>query len=203
MVEMEVTGDPPHRRFFNTNVSKFEATIQTFVDEFSEIAKSKESPEDMLRRLWPVDYPDGEWCGEMTLEYLHTIMEEDGPFEAVMGLSEGASVAATLILDELDRCRIGGSVSTLRFALFISGAPAFTLDGRRTVLSDEQGEVIDIPTCHLVGDSDPLRPASMALFRSCNSTTARLIRQKGGHRSPREIDVFQSVADFIRENVHP
>ncbi len=127
-------------------------------------------------------------------------MDEEGPFQGVLGLSEGASVAATLVIEDIHRCRIHQMTSDFKFAVFLSGAPAFTLDGKRTALADEVGQLITIPTCHMMGQSDPLLPASMALFNICDPAKAKVVTQVGGHRSPREQETIQQIGGFIKKN---
>lgn len=51
----------------------------------------------------PISMPDlddvyGNDSAQQALDYLYQIIEEEGPFDGIIGYSEGATVAATLIL---------------------------------------------------------------------------------------------------------
>jgi Serine hydrolase (FSH1) len=83
------------------------------------------------------------------LDYLYQIMEEDGPFDGIIGYSEGATVAATLILHEQRRFEIEGREPMFKCALFFAGWPPMSPELDRIVLADESELTITIPTCHI------------------------------------------------------
>lgn len=49
------------------------------------------------------------------------------------------------------------------------------------MLADESGEVIDIPTCHIVGCDDPYIDGAMALYSMCDQDSAELFDHGSGH----------------------
>jgi Serine hydrolase (FSH1) len=83
------------------------------------------------------------------LDYLYAIMEEEGPFDGIIGYSEGATVAATLILHEQRRFEIEGREPMFKCALFFAGWPPMDPELNRIVLADESDLMITIPTCHI------------------------------------------------------
>jgi Serine hydrolase (FSH1) len=83
------------------------------------------------------------------LDYLYQIMEEEGPFDGIIGYSEGATVAATLILHEQRRFEIEGREPMFKCALFFAGWPPMDPELNRIVLADESDLMITIPTCHI------------------------------------------------------
>ena len=83
------------------------------------------------------------------LDYLYAIMEEDGPFDGIIGYSEGATVAATLILHEQRRFEIEGREPMFKCALFFAGWPPMDPELNRIVLADESDLMITVPTCHI------------------------------------------------------
>jgi hypothetical protein len=83
------------------------------------------------------------------LDYLYGIMEEDGPFDGIIGYSEGATVAATLILHEQRRFETHGIPPMFKCALFFAGWPPMTPELDTLVLADESDLIITIPTCHI------------------------------------------------------
>lgn len=83
------------------------------------------------------------------LDYLYRIMEEEGPFDGIIGYSEGATVAATLILHEQRRFEMEGRIPMFKCALFFAGWPPMNPDMDAIVLADESDLMITIPTCHI------------------------------------------------------
>jgi len=76
-------------------------------------------------------------------------MDEEGPFDGIVGYSEGATIAGTLLLHEQLLQEKHGRTPMFKFALFFGGWPPMkpTLDG--IVLADESELMIDVPTCHI------------------------------------------------------
>jgi hypothetical protein len=85
----------------------------------------------------------------LTLDYLYEVLDKEGPFDGIIGYSEGATIAGTLLLHEQVREREEGRAPTLKCALFFGGWPPMkpTLDG--LVLADESDLTIEVPTTHI------------------------------------------------------
>lgn len=83
------------------------------------------------------------------LDYLYQIMEKEGPFDGIIGYSEGATIAATLILHEQMRLETEGREPMFKCALFFAGWPPMNPELDRIVLADESDLTITIPSCHV------------------------------------------------------
>lgn len=83
------------------------------------------------------------------LDYLYRIMEEDGPFDGIIGYSEGATVAATLLLHEQRRFETEGIPPMFKCGLFFAGWPPLNPELDAIVLADESDLTITIPTVHI------------------------------------------------------
>lgn len=118
--------------------------------------------EDQMRELLcggtgaesPISVPDlddvyGNDSAQEALDYLYRIIDEEGPFDGIIGYSEGATVAATLILHEQKRYETEGREPTFKCALFFAGWPPLNAELNRIVLADESDLTITIPTCHV------------------------------------------------------
>ncbi|KAL9609348.1 MAG: hypothetical protein Q9167_005872 [Letrouitia subvulpina] len=101
------------------------------------------------------------------------------PFDGVLGFSEGASVAASLILHQADQRK-----EPFKFAIFICGLSATTYAEERLVLSDETSLRIRIPTAHVLGAKDPVRQLSLTLFNLCDPSLATMFDHGKGHTIP-------------------
>jgi predicted esterase len=91
----------------------------------------------------------GNQSAQDALDYLYHIMETDGPFDGIIGYSEGATVAATLLLHEQRRFETHGVEPMFKCGLFFAGWPPMTPELDTIVLADESDLTITIPTCHV------------------------------------------------------
>ena len=139
------------------------------------------------------------WSVGVTLDYLYNVMEDEGPFDGVIGISEGASVAATLLIEDIQACKAKQTRSRFRCGIFYIGAPAWWADGSKAWLAEEHGQVIDLPTCHVMGMNDVFKEGAEALLKICNSDKALVIADPGGHRIPQDYETNKRMADWVRE----
>jgi hypothetical protein len=202
---------PPHLRFFQWNSALLDIGYDTHVQKHG-VPNLKEGmwgidvePEqledDKLAPLF-IQYmnnPPEPWSVGVALEYLHNIIEDEGPFHGVIGVSEGASVASTLLIEDIQHCQAVGIRSNFRCGLFYIGAPAWSADGTKAVLSEEYGQVINIPTCHVMGAKDVFKVGAEQLLKICNSDEALVIHDSGGHRMPQDMPTNKKIADWVRE----
>ncbi|RDL31345.1 Uncharacterized protein BP5553_09554 [Venustampulla echinocandica] len=192
----EYFGNPPHLRFF-----KYEAGVEPLdiLNGFRDFDNGG-TPEDAMRDfLGDESVPLREDVQRM-LDDLHQVVHEEGPFQGVIGYSEGATVAATLLLNEQRRCRDAGSSSTFKCAIFFAGWPPLASEGENSLLlSDQVGQIITVPTCHVIGAADPYLQGCMALFNVCDSETAEMFDHGKGHLIPRDRRTVKELADVVRK----
>lgn len=132
------------------------------------------------------------------LEPLHRILAEEGPFHGVLGYSEGACIAATLLVSNQRRCEEYGVENTLSHAIFFSGTPPLDPDGGAPLLADRDGHVIAASTIHVLSASDPFLDACIALYNVCVEQNAKIFDHGKGHLVPREPRVVKELAAFVR-----
>lgn len=107
-----------------------------------------QTPEDVMRALAK---KGGSWNNRQgALDYLYDVLDQFPEIQGIVGYSEGAAMAGTLILDEETRFRNSGRPRRIRCALFFTGWPPVSPD-HKIVLCDESELMIDIPTLHVVG----------------------------------------------------
>ncbi|TVY56891.1 Esterase FUS5 [Lachnellula cervina] len=155
---------------------------------------------------------------QKAIDYLYRIMKDEGPFEGIIGYSEGATMAATLLLHEQWRYQTMGIPTMFKCALFFAGWPPMNPDLDAIVLADESDLTITIPTCHvsefklardaifelcvltirLVGSLDPYLAGSLALYNVCDMDTAYLFDHAKGHTLPRHKDTVKELGDVLR-----
>ncbi|TVY16237.1 Esterase FUS5 [Lachnellula arida] len=135
---------------------------------------------------------------QKAIDYLYGIMKNEGPFEGIIGYSEGATMAATLLLHEQHRYQTTGIPTMFKCALFFAGWPPMNPDLDAIVLADESDLTITIPTCHVIGSLDPYLAGSLALYNVCDMDTAVLFDHAKGHTLPRHKDTVKELGDVLR-----
>jgi hypothetical protein len=153
-------GKPPYYRFIEPDDKTGEET-----DPLSRIRDFPEcdSPEETMRQLMKEGVASCVLSTLRAMDYLFKIMEEEGPFEGIIGYSEGATVAGTLLLAEQRRRELEGREPMIKCAIFFAGWPPLDPSTFAMVLSDETETMIDIHTCHISGCSLFLFPLLLEL----------------------------------------
>ncbi|KAL9067356.1 MAG: hypothetical protein Q9161_006964 [Pseudevernia consocians] len=127
-------------------------------------------------------------------EYLDEIVEEDGPFEGILGFSQGAEVAASFLLYQAPNV-------TFKFAVLIGGTPPFDVSALATgknvtpikMHGDTHSARIEIPTAHIIGRSDAYREFSKVIVTLCNPRETKVYDHKGAHIVPRGQEAMEDL----------
>ena len=166
-----------------------------------ELYHARETIEESMRDFFQVESRPQLRDLRGVLDRLHRIMSEYGPFLGIIGYSEGACTAATLLIDIQRRCQATGSENTLTHALFFSGWPPLDPDGAELLLSDMVGQIIQCQTIHILGSTDPFIHGSLALYDMCIEDKALIFDHGKGHLVPREPKVLKELAAFVRTHM--
>ncbi|KAH8647455.1 serine hydrolase FSH, partial [Tricladium varicosporioides] len=201
----EYFGQGPYFRFIRpVEVEKGGSDVLERIRNFPKGLTAEDQMRELMRggiSSVPVPKPGTIHSNESAqeaLDYLYGIMEEEGPFDGIIGYSEGATIAATLILHEQRRFETDGIPPMFKCALFFAGWPPMNPELDTIVLADETDLTITIPTCHIIGSLDPYLAGSMALYNICDMDTAYLFDHAKGHTLPRDKDTVRELGDIIR-----
>ena len=192
----EFYGLPPHRRFFPDiyrgikDDEVFNATL---------IAPETSTPEQKSREVAHSLGSKRTESFQNTIDRLYRILENDGPFDGIIGNSEGATVAATFIVDYLRRCARKEVDDSLKCAVFMSGSPPVSSDGSGLLLADEYGQMITMPTCHIIGYNDSIIEGAIALYHLCDEASATMVDHGRGHLVPRDPFSSKLIIQGIRD----
>ncbi|KAH8881785.1 duf341 domain-containing protein [Thozetella sp. PMI_491] len=158
------------------------------------------SPEETMRALMGKDAANAVDSVRTTLQMLIDIIDSDPEIEGILGYSEGATTAASLILEERVRSEKQGRPRRIKRAIFFAGWPPLSLDDgeARVLLADECEDVIDVPTLHIVGCSDPYILGALALYNMCDEDSAELFDHGKGHTVPRDARTIKELVDGIK-----
>jgi predicted esterase len=119
---------------------------------------------------------------------LSAYIDSEGPFDGVMGFSQGAALAAMLLARHSSSSP--PSTMSFSFAIFLcAGAPFCERSLHRGDLAlldpTKGGEVvIKVPTAHIVGRKDDALDASMRLVDLCLDSMKRVYDHGAGHEVP-------------------
>ncbi|KAJ5180605.1 hypothetical protein N7492_003815 [Penicillium capsulatum] len=189
-------GPPPHYTFSALDDPQL---VKFNIRDFPK----RDTPEATMKKvLDTAGQPT--WSNISTVvDELIRLMEEEGGIEGVIGYSEGAEIAASLILEEARRKRKTGREPLLKCAVLICGWPPMDPVSGKIVLADEEfdGEMITIPTCHIVGAADPFLDAAMALYNLCDPDSADLFDHGGGHVIPSGRDTLTDITGVVRNMI--
>ena len=117
------------------------------------------------------------------------IWEEDGPFDGVLGFSQGASFVSLL-------CGMLNNQSSkiqFKFAILVSGFQSLV-----SPHLDEYKHSIDTcPTFHVFGDGDQVIPVQSSLDLAALFPSAKIFRHLGGHYVPASPDLKSCISNFL------
>ena len=175
----EYFGPPPYYSFYTDfNVEDLE---RTWLSKDSE--QVYDSPEDTMRSLDATGSLVFNTEGyAQDIDWLNKLLESEGPFDAVLGFSLGAAVAATLLVDNIRKSRDSGVPSMFKMAIFMCGSPPFDLEHSGLLLADTAGQVFQLPTVHVIGSADPLIDFALALYNLCDQDVAEIFDHGRGHQ---------------------
>jgi predicted esterase len=121
---------------------------------------------------------------------LQDFLSENGPFNALIGFSEGAAVAASLLVHEARRTYDFGNAPAWNCAIFFSAGyltdPNDMLDSGviRQMNAADDGTVIKIPTAHIWSEQDALVGFGEKLSKMCDNSTKEEFIHSLGHQVP-------------------
>ncbi|KAK0609891.1 serine hydrolase-domain-containing protein [Bombardia bombarda] len=164
------------------------------------------NPEETMREFQAAGSSQDEFhqrAWRVALDNVFKTIEADHEIDGILGYSEGAMVAASLVVEEGLRCEKSGAERRIKFAIFISGAPPLKIenDTIKPQLADESGIVIDIPTFHIFGCDDAFLSSAVALFNVCDQEKAMMYDHGLGHIVPRDAENVGLLGNILQDVV--
>ncbi|KAJ5902201.1 hypothetical protein N7495_002729 [Penicillium taxi] len=163
----------------------------------------RETPEATMQ--WAIDKAGNPAFPSIAsvVDRLIDILDREGDIEGIIGYSEGAEIAGSLILEEDRRRKAYGRIPRLKCAVLMCGWPPKDPVTGEIILADEDSDeaVITIPTLHVVGAADPYLDASMALYNLCDPDQADLFDHGSGHVIPRTKHICDDLSTVLRDMI--
>lgn len=181
--------------------------------EFVEGTLPTEAAPELLGVVSPSDelfayaYPDDLSTWVAALNNLEAYLAAEGPFDGVLAFSQGASLAATYIVQKLRQNPVSEQLDpTFKCAIFFSAGPTYDPDllrkyNIRRLMPSVDGEIIRIPTAHIWGHGE--QDEAPGLAGICDAASKQVYIHEGGHEIPgTRMDVaVKSVVQIIRRVV--
>jgi pimeloyl-ACP methyl ester carboxylesterase len=141
---------------------------------------------------------------------LKTAMEDDdraggtGPWACLLGFSQGAKIAASLLLrQQLDRS-MAASLPTFEFGILIAGpSPMVSLipsSSDTTALRSSSTTLLRVPTAHVHASHDSMFSSPNGyLYHSCSPHSRSLFVWDGDHHVPTRTKDVAAVVEMVTE----
>lgn len=169
-------GKAPHYRFIEPDVDVEKTNHDDVLSRIRDFPEC-ESPEDTMRELMREGLATSHRSTDRAIKYVSDVMVKEGPFDGIIGYSEGATIAATMLLWERRRFLRYGTPPMFKYAIFFAGWPPVDPKSHALVLSDESEERIEIRTLHVGKHSSVSLPDSPMLTSAVPSWFARSIHR--------------------------
>ncbi|XP_076287558.1 esterase OVCA2 isoform X2 [Lasioglossum baleicum] len=124
---------------------------------------------------------------EDSVASIEKVFQESGPFDGILGFSQGAAFAT--ILCSMQQKKL--LQAAFNFAIIISGFNS--LCAPHAIYYNDK---IAIPSLHIYGETDQVIPTEMAEKVNELFTNKKIIKHEGGHYIPSKKELYK---DFITE----
>ncbi|KAF9884472.1 hypothetical protein FE257_001733 [Aspergillus nanangensis] len=147
-------------------------------------------------------YPRDRAPGEdliRAFEHITNIIETQGPFDGVMGFSQGAGVSSALIAHRAKT----NQKPLFKLAVFICGAAPFdaATNGKEFLTAPEGQYPIDIPTTNIVGKLDHVYDMSMSLYGLCEPSKTEFYDHGSRHLIPFDVENTNNMTAAVRKTI--
>ncbi|CEG82616.1 hypothetical protein RMATCC62417_16665 [Rhizopus microsporus] len=175
-----------------------------------EAAADENAPEEAKPFAWWHPYKnddknlteDGYYRGfKESVAYLKDFMQKEGPFDGIFGFSQGACLAAVMLVGLENRSNLplfkDLNHPNFRFAMLAAG---FKPSSQKAT-QDFWTHKINTPTLHMIGMEDTLITPEMQQTLVDQCVEPNVIRHNGGHvvpsNAPSRNEIFAFVSRFV------
>ena len=122
-----------------------------------------------------------------SISWLNRYIAQHGPFDGIVGFSQGAAMAALLLSHQEV-----SDVNNFKFGLMFSGVKMPGVD-------ESIAEGIRVPTLHVYDQSEEYLAEMEGLHRSFESSSTSKIYHSEGHNIPKDAAACGAVASFVKD----
>lgn len=138
---------------------------------------------------------------QITLDYLHDYVVQNGPFEGLVGFSQGAGLAGYLLTNFNGILNLSPEQQPpLKFFISFSG---FKFEPKR--FQKSYIKKVSVPSLHVQGELDTVvtEARSGALFDCFEENSRALLKHPGGHFVPNSKPFVMQVCGWIQSVMSP
>jgi len=125
---------------------------------------------------------------EESLQFIQETFEAQGPFDGLLGFSQGAAFVSLLCTLRRDPA----SAIQFKFAILIAGFKSLVAQH-----ADFYREPLECPTFHTIGETDAVIPTQSSEDLLALCTDATPYRHGGGHYVPASPQLRTAVTEFL------
>ncbi|QLQ79520.1 hypothetical protein HG537_0C01670 [Torulaspora globosa] len=167
-------------------------------DNLGEVLANEAADSDVLAWIEDDLQHDTYRLPQTTIDYLHEFVVKNGPFEGVLGFSQGAGVAGYLMTDFNGLLTLTAEQQPpLRFFMAFSG---FRFRPEQ-YQSQYDRNPISVPSLHVQGELDTItEPFKVEqLYNSCAPDTRTFLTHSGGHYVPNSRGFAKKVIEWLQK----
>nr|QTE76001.1 ScyR1 [Scytalidium album] len=147
---------------------------------------------------WPRTFHDDEQSIMEAYDLLYETIEEDGPFDGIIGFSHGGALATGFMAHHAAKNPYDSPL--FQCAIFFNSMPPFRMDDEQNPIFEKGLEgKIRIPTLHVMGTKDFAYKYSVNLYNLCDSKSSSIVLHDKGHEIPRDGKAVSKIAAAIRD----
>lgn len=162
----------------------------------------KRSPEQCERGWWfsrpdhsynALDETDISSGYEESVSLIIQLLERDGPFDGILGFSQGASLLSLLVHLQQTKPKLF-ECKTFKFAILISGF--------KSLITSHQSSYsipFELPSFHIMGSGDQVIPPIASEELARQFTSATIYQHSGGHYAPANSELREKLRTFISQ----
>lgn len=140
------------------------------------------------RRYNALDETDISTGFEESLKLVQEVFNSQGPFDGVLGFSQGAAFVSLLCSMQRD----SASPIKFKFAILIAGFKSLV-----SPHTDMYKDLINCPSFHTIGATDAVIPTQSSEDLAASFTNATVYRHNGGHYVPASPNLRTAVEEFL------
>lgn len=131
-----------------------------------------------------------------TLHFLHDYVVENGPFDGIMGFSQGAGLAGYLLTDFNGILKLSEEQQP-KFKFFVSFS-GFKFEPSHFQKAYSKNQIVT-PSLHIQGELDTVvsEERSLELYNCFEESTRDIFKHPGGHFVPNSKNVVMRVSSWI------
>ncbi|KAF1988943.1 hypothetical protein K402DRAFT_327594 [Aulographum hederae CBS 113979] len=137
-----------------------------------------------------------------SFDQIYDIIEENGPFDGVIGFSQGATIAAAMLLHHHRQHPLDPPYALFKYSVLVSAAAIVDVDPIPILRDGKRRRLIQIPTLHVLGEEDDLFGEGIAMSKICAPQIASVLVHKQGHVIPRDPPTVKAVVKAVEALHH-